>query len=59
MTELTPQPRYSGLLQLIYPDGTIQYDGQVGLPGDFPLTEAEINDIELQFQENPIEPAEG
>ena len=39
MTEETP--RFSGLLQNIFPDGTIQYDGQIGQPEDFPLTDAE------------------
>jgi len=39
------QPRYSGLLQNIFPDGTIEYDGQIGLPEDFPLTEAELHEV--------------
>jgi len=40
------QPKFSGLLQSIFPDGTIQYDGQIGQPEDFPLTEAELWEVE-------------
>jgi hypothetical protein len=56
MTEQQEQPATSGLLQNIFPDGTIEYDGEIGLPEDFPLTEAEANEIALQFAANPIEP---
>jgi hypothetical protein len=45
MTEPVEQPRFSGLLQGINPDGTIQYDNQVGPPEDFPLTEAELYEV--------------
>jgi hypothetical protein len=38
-------PKFSGLLQNLFPDGTIEYGGQVGLPGDFPLTEAEVAEV--------------
>lgn len=34
-------PKFSGLLQNIFPDGTIEYDGAIGQPKDFPLTPAE------------------
>jgi hypothetical protein len=44
MTTETPtsQPRLSGLMTNIFPDGTIEYDGEIGLPEDFPLTDAEL-----------------
>lgn len=42
--ELEP-PKFSGLLQSIFPDGTIEYDGQIGAPEDFPLTESEIAEV--------------
>jgi hypothetical protein len=35
-------PRLSGLMSNIFPDGTIEYDGEIGLPEDFPLTDAEL-----------------
>jgi hypothetical protein len=35
-------PRLSGLMTNIFPDGTIEYDGEIGLPEDFPLTDAEL-----------------
>jgi hypothetical protein len=51
--EPTPEPpKFSGLLQNIFPDGTIEYDGQIGLPDDFPLTDAERAEVE-----NPGTPA--
>lgn len=37
-------PKFSGLLRNIFPDGTIEYDGEIGLPEDFPLTESELNE---------------
>lgn len=44
--EPTPEPpKFSGLLQSIFPDGTIQYDGQIGAPEDFPLTDAELAEV--------------
>ena len=33
-------------LQNIFPDGTIEYDGQIGEPDDFPLTDAERAEVE-------------
>jgi len=39
------QPKYSGLLESILPDGTVQYDGQIGPPEGFPLTEAELAEV--------------
>jgi hypothetical protein len=56
MTEQNESKVFSGLFQGIFPDGTIQYDDQVGLPGDFPLTQAEIDEITRHFESNPIEP---
>ena len=38
-------PRFSGLLHSIYPDGTIGYGDEIGLPEDFPLTEAELAEV--------------
>jgi hypothetical protein len=38
-------PKFSGLLQNIFPDGTIEYDGVIGQPMDFPLTEAEQAEV--------------
>ena len=35
-------PSLSGLMSTIFPDGTIEYDGEIGLPQDFPLTDAEL-----------------
>lgn len=55
MTEENQQA-FSGLFQGIFPDGTIQYDDQIGLPEDFPLTDAEINEIEIHFTSNPMQP---
>ncbi len=40
------EPRYSGKLQLIFENGTIQYDEQIGPPDDFPLTEAERTEVQ-------------
>lgn len=42
-------PKFSGLFTNIYPDGTIEYDGQIGPPEDFPLTEAELAEIANQL----------
>lgn len=41
------------LLQNIFPDGTIEYDGEIGMPEDFPLTDAELNEVALEFEANP------
>jgi hypothetical protein len=38
-------PKFSGKLQSIFSDGTIQYDDQIGLPSEFPLTEAELQEV--------------
>ena len=38
-------PKFSGLLRNIFPDGTIEYDGEIGLPEDFPLTDAELAEV--------------
>jgi hypothetical protein len=38
-------PKFSGLLNNIFSDGTIEYDGQIGAPEDFPLTEAELAEV--------------
>lgn len=41
--EPTPEPlKFSGLMTNVFPDGTIEYDGEIGAPEDFPLTEAEF-----------------
>ncbi len=42
MSEPVEVPRLSGLMTNIFPDGTIEYDGEIGLPEDFPLTDAEL-----------------
>jgi hypothetical protein len=49
MSENQAQSMFSGLFQGIFPDGTIQYDDQVGSPEDFPLTEAELNEYRIYF----------
>jgi hypothetical protein len=49
MSENQGQPAFSGLFQGIFPDGTIQYDDQVGPPENFPLTEAELNEYRIYF----------
>lgn len=45
--DLAPEepPKFSGLLQNIFFDGTIEYDGMIGQPEDFPLTEAELAEV--------------
>jgi len=44
--ELAPEPpKFSGLMSNIFPDGTIEYDGEIGLPEDFPLTDAELAEV--------------
>ena len=58
MPEPIEQSHFSGQLQFIYLDGTVQYDDQIGLPEDFPLTEAELLQITRQFEANPIQPPE-
>jgi len=45
--EAPPEPpKFSHLLINIFPDGTVEYDGQIGAPEDFPLTEAELAEVE-------------
>lgn len=39
-------PKFSGLFQSILPDGMIQYNDQIGPPEDFPLTEAELAELQ-------------
>ena len=54
--EVAPEPiKFSGLLTNIFPDGTVEYDGQIGAPEDFPLTGAELS--EVQSPGEPIVPA--
>jgi hypothetical protein len=43
--EVIELPKFSGKLQNIFPDGTVQYDDQIGLPSEFPLTEAELQEV--------------
>jgi len=43
--EVIEPPKFSGLLQSIFADGTIQYGDQIGPPESFPLTEAEWNEV--------------
>lgn len=38
-------PKFSGKLQSIFPDGTVQYDGKIGPPEQFPLTESEWTEV--------------
>jgi hypothetical protein len=38
-------PKFSGLMTNIFPNGTIEYDGEIGLPEDFPLTDAELAEV--------------
>lgn len=52
---MTEQTQAYGYLQSIFPDGKIQYDDQIGLPEEFPLTEAELNEIALHFASIPTE----
>jgi len=45
--EAPPEPpKFSRLLINIFPDGTVEYDGEIGLPEEFPLTEAELAEVE-------------
>ena len=41
----TELPKFSRLLINIFPDGTVEYDGEIGPPEDFPLTEAELSEV--------------
>jgi hypothetical protein len=56
LLEIEEQPRYSGLLQSIFPDGTIQYDGVVGEPDEFPLTDAELAEVLSPGEPDPTPP---
>jgi hypothetical protein len=44
-TEVVEQPAYSGKLENIFKDGTVQYNGARGYPEEFPLTEAELREV--------------
>lgn len=44
--EAPATPRVSGKLTLIFPDGQIEYGGQIGDPADFPLTEVELAEVQ-------------
>ena len=45
--EAPPEPpKFSHLLINIFPDGTVEYDGEIGPPENFPLTEAELAEVE-------------
>jgi hypothetical protein len=39
-------PKFSRLLINIFPDGTVEYEGETGPPEDFPLTEAERAEVD-------------
>lgn len=39
------QEKYSGKLETILPNGKIIYDGKEGYPNEFPLTEAELKEV--------------
>ena len=45
--EIIEIPKFSGKLETILPNGNIIYDGKEGKPSDFPLTEAELNEIKI------------
>ena len=47
MQEIIEQepPKFSGKLQAILPNGNIDYDGVTGKPSAFPLTEADLNEV--------------
>lgn len=45
--ETPPEPpKFSRLLINIFPNGTVEYDGENGAPEDFPLTEAELAEVD-------------
>jgi hypothetical protein len=45
--EAPPEPlKFSRLLVNIFPDGTVEYDGEIGPPEDFSLTEAERVEVD-------------
>jgi len=46
MDNIVGQSKFSHLLVNIFPDGTVEYDGEIGSPEDFPLTEAELAEVE-------------
>ena len=46
MHDIIEPPKFSHLLINIFPDGTVEYDGEIGAPEDFPLTEAELAEVE-------------
>ena len=46
VVETPPEPpKFSGKLESILPNGNVIYDGVEGKPSDFPLTEAEIIEV--------------
>jgi hypothetical protein len=45
--------KFSGLMTNIFADGTIEYDGEIGEPDDFPLTEAELAEATTINQSSP------
>lgn len=46
MDDIIEQPKFSRLLINIFPDGTVEYDGEIGVPENFPLTEAELAEVD-------------
>lgn len=49
-------PAISGKLQSLFADGTIQYDGQIGPPAQFPLTPAELAEVAAFVPPAPLPP---
>jgi hypothetical protein len=50
MDHIIEQPKFSRLLINIFPDGTVEYDEEIGAPEDFPLTEAELAEVNSALQ---------
>ena len=50
MDYIIEQPKFSRLLINIFPDGTVEYDEEIGAPEDFPLTEAELAEVNSALQ---------
>ena len=46
MDNIIGQSKFSHLLINIFPDGTVEYDGKIGPLEDFPLTEAELAEVD-------------
>jgi len=52
--EAPPEPpKFSRLLINIFPNGTVEYDGEIGAPEDFPLTEAELAEVDSALAAAP------